>query len=109
MPHLTCVGQTRAEIKGLLDHYASNGIENILALGGDPPKELGLPPGELTHATELVALVTGIGDFSVGVAAHPELHPRSQDRVSDRRHLAASPAFRRGRAPVRRARCARAG
>ena len=37
MPHLTCVGHTRADIAELLDQYAAHGVENILALGGDPP------------------------------------------------------------------------
>ena len=64
------------------------GIENILALGGDPPKDLDLPPGELTHAIDLVRLVREHGDFSVGVAAHPEPHPRSESVETDRRHTA---------------------
>jgi methylenetetrahydrofolate reductase (NADPH) len=90
MPHLTCVGHTRADIAELLDHYAAKGIENILALGGDPPADGSDPGGEYEHASELVAQVREhAGDFSVGVAAHPEIHPRSSDRESDRRFLAA--------------------
>ena len=90
MPHLTCVGHTRADIAELLDQYAAAGIENILALGGDPPADGTEPGGEYEHATELVAQVREHpGAFSVGVAAHPELHPRSPDRESDRHHLAA--------------------
>ncbi len=90
MPHLTCVGHSRGDIAELLDQYAANGIENILALGGDPPADGSDPGGEYEHAAELVAQVREhAGAFSVGVAAHPEIHPRSPDRESDRRFLAA--------------------
>lgn len=89
MPHLTCVGHTRADIARLLDEYAANGIENILALGGDPPADGSEPGGDFEYAIELVELVRAHpAGFSVGVAAHPEVHPRSADRASDRRHLA---------------------
>ena len=90
MPHLTCVGHTRGDIDALLDHYADHGIENILALGGDPPADGSDPGGDYEHAIELVEQVRSHGaGFSIGVAAHPEVHPRSPDRASDRRHLAA--------------------
>jgi methylenetetrahydrofolate reductase (NADPH) len=88
MAHLTCAAHTRAELAEIVTRYRDAGIENILALGGDPPKDLDLPPGELKHATELVELVRGIGDFSVGVAIHPEGHPSSTDRRDDRRRQA---------------------
>jgi len=91
MAHLTCSGHTHAQVIELLDEYAAAGVHNILALAGDPPADGSDPGGEFTYAAELVALVRDHpGDFSVGVAAHPELHPRSVgDRASDRRHLAA--------------------
>jgi methylenetetrahydrofolate reductase (NADPH) len=90
MPHLTCVGHTRADIAELLDHYADNGVENILALGGDPPADGSPITGDYEHAIELVEQVRAHpGGFSVGVAAHPEVHPRSPDRATDRRYLAA--------------------
>lgn len=91
MPHLTCSGHTRDQVVALLDEYADAGIHNILALAGDPPADGSDPGGDFTYATELVELVRGHrGDFCVGVAAHPELHPRSHgDREADRRHLAA--------------------
>ena len=89
MPHLTCVGHSRADIAGLLDEYAAKGIENILALGGDPPADGSEVAGDYEHAIELVEQVRAHpAGFAVGVAAHPELHPRSPDRTSDRRHLA---------------------
>jgi methylenetetrahydrofolate reductase (NADPH) len=90
MPHLTCVGHTRADIAELLDEYAAAGIESILALGGDPPADGSDPGGDYEHAAELVAQVRAHpASFSVGVAAHPEIHPRSPDRASDRQFLAA--------------------
>jgi len=60
----------------------------VLALGGDPPVEASDGAGELAFALDLVELARAIGGFSVGVAAHPELHPRSPDRATDRDHLA---------------------
>lgn len=90
MAHLTCVGHRRSEIADLLAGYAAAGVENILALAGDPPADGSDPGGEFTYAMELVEIVREAGGFSVGVAAHPELHPRSDgDRDRDRLHLAA--------------------
>ncbi|MFI5053887.1 MAG: methylenetetrahydrofolate reductase, partial [Acidimicrobiia bacterium] len=88
MAHLTCACHTRAELVEIVSRYAEAGIENILALGGDPPKDLDLPPGELQYAIELVRLVRAPGVFSIGVAAHPERHPRSASRAADRLHTA---------------------
>jgi methylenetetrahydrofolate reductase (NADPH) len=87
MAHLTCVGHTRAQIRELLADYAANGVRNILALAGDPVPGAD-DPGEFRYAVELVELVRESGDFSVGVSAFPELHPRSSSRADDRRHLA---------------------
>ena len=90
MAHLTCAGHTRERIADLLDGYRTAGIENILALGGDPPAGATEPlEGDYTYASELIDDLDRVGSFSVGVAAHPEVHPRSPDRESDRRHLAA--------------------
>lgn len=89
MAHLTCQGHTRADINAILVDYRAESIENILALGGDPPADGAAPvASEYRHAIELVEEVRSFGDFSIGVAAHPEVHPRSPDRASDRRHLA---------------------
>lgn len=90
MAHLTCVGHTRADIDALLDDYAARGVGNILALGGDPPADGSDPGGDFLHARQLVEVVREHpAGFCVAVAAHPEVHPRSPDRVSDRAHLAA--------------------
>ncbi len=87
MAHLTCVAHSAEELRTIVGDYAEAGIENILALGGDPPEGESFLTGELLHAIELVRLVDEVGDFSIGVAAHPEGHPRSPDRESDRRWL----------------------
>jgi methylenetetrahydrofolate reductase (NADPH) len=88
MAHLTCAAHTRDQLVEIVTRYRDAGIENLLALGGDPPKDLDLPPGELRHSVELVRLARGVGDFSIGVAAHPEPHPRSPSIEEDRRHTA---------------------
>ncbi len=89
MAHLTCLGHTVAEVDELLDVYAAAGVENILALGGDPPKDgAPVPSGDFVHASDLVAHLRADGRFGIGVAAHPEGHPRSRDMGSDRHRLA---------------------
>ena len=89
MAHLTCQGHSRGDIDEILVNYRAENVENILALGGDPPNDADGPmTSEYRHAVELVEDVAAHGSFSIGVAAHPELHPRSPDRDSDRCHLA---------------------
>jgi len=90
MAHLTCIAHSRVQLTSLLDEYVEAGIENLLALAGDPPADPSAEAGELRYAHELVEVIHEHGDFCIGVAAHPELHPRSAgDREADRRHLAA--------------------
>ena len=87
--HLTCVGHTREEISALLGEYKAAGVENILALGGDIPADpTQIGPSDFRYAQDLVEYVRANFDVCIGVAAHPELHPRSVSRESDRRHLA---------------------
>jgi methylenetetrahydrofolate reductase (NADH) len=88
MAHLTCAAHTQGELTEIVMRYRDAGIHNILALRGDPPKDLDLPPGDLAHATDLIELVRDLGDFSVGVAVHPEGHPASTERGEDRRRQA---------------------
>lgn len=94
MPHLTCVSHRRAEIVEIVSGYQGEGFVNLLALGGDPPLDGTAQPGDFRHAVELIEVARSLGDFCIGVAAHPELHPRSAgDREADRDHLAAKLAL----------------
>ena len=87
MPHLTCVAHPRFELGEIVGGFRAAGLENLLALGGDPlPEEESSK--ELAYAVELVDLGRLLGFESIGVAAHPAGHPRSPDRETDRRHLA---------------------
>jgi methylenetetrahydrofolate reductase (NADPH) len=88
MAHLTCVGHSRTDVAGLLVEYRRLGVENILALGGDLPADGSAPAGDYRYALDLLHDVATTGCFSIGVAAHPEVHPRSVSRRSDRQHLA---------------------
>lgn len=92
MAHLTAYGHSRRELEDILVRYRDEGVQNILALRGDRPRdpELDDGPGDLDHAIDLVRLAREVGgeQFSIGVAAHPEVHPLSPSRASDRQHLA---------------------
>jgi methylenetetrahydrofolate reductase (NADPH) len=88
MAHLICVGHSRIEMREILANYADAGVENVMALGGDIPDDPELVASEFKHALDLVELAREVGDFSVGVAAHPQGHPRSPDLASDRYFLA---------------------
>jgi methylenetetrahydrofolate reductase (NADPH) len=93
MAHLICVAHTRLELADILVSLRKAGVENLMALGGDPPEDPSAGAGELAFATELVELAHAIGGFSVGVAAHPAGHPRSADLGEDRDFLAAKLAL----------------
>jgi len=78
--HVTCVGSARSELRELFDDLARAGIENVLALRGDPPKgqERFVPAaGGFGHATELIAMLRRNYDFCIGAACYPEKHPEA--------------------------------
>ncbi|MBI2859445.1 MAG: methylenetetrahydrofolate reductase [NAD(P)H] [Chloroflexi bacterium] len=79
MPHLTGTGQTQPELEGILSDYVAMGVENVLALRGDPPREATLRAshGGLRYARDLVRLAASFDAFSIGVAVYPEGHCES--------------------------------
>jgi methylenetetrahydrofolate reductase (NADPH) len=89
MCHLTAVNQSRDEVRAVLDDLGARGIENIIALRGDPPGGTGawLPhPDGFRHSIELVREATARG-FSVAVAGFPETHPEATSRDADLGYL----------------------
>lgn len=87
LAHLTCVGASVEDIRRVVGQYAAAGVRNILALRGDPPGDPGgewvAHPEGLNHATDLVALIRTLGDFTIGVAAFPDVHPASPNLDQD--------------------------
>ncbi|HVN68773.1 MAG TPA: methylenetetrahydrofolate reductase [NAD(P)H] [Candidatus Binatia bacterium] len=87
--HATCIGATRAELRALFDDLARAGIENVLALRGDPPQ--GVPyepsPDGFAHADELVAMLRRNYGFCIGAACYPEKHPDAPSLDDDLRRL----------------------
>ncbi len=86
MAHLTCVGLTQNEIGIILDDLQEGGIENILALRGDPPKgedHFTATAGGFAHANELVEFIRSRWNFSIGAACYPEKHPEAPDAQAD--------------------------
>jgi methylenetetrahydrofolate reductase (NADPH) len=90
MAHLSCVGSSREELYRILDGIESAGIDNILALRGDPPKgetEWQPHPQGLSYSTELASLISSRYSFCVGAACFPEVHPEAPDLNHDLRFL----------------------
>jgi methylenetetrahydrofolate reductase (NADPH) len=92
MAHVTCVGSSREEIAGVLDEIAQAGIQNVLALRGDPPRgqtDFTPHPDGFRYASELVAFVRSRPErwpFCVGAAGYPEGHIETRDLARDLAH-----------------------
>lgn len=91
MPHLTCVGHSRAELAEIADRIHRAGFRNVMALRGDPPKgtaAFAVAPDGLHHADELVALLRARRpELCLGVAGYPEKHPEAPTMETDLAHL----------------------
>ena len=90
VPHISCVGGSREEIRELLKLYRAIGCRRIVALRGDLPSGMGYP-GDLRYASELIEFIRAEhGDhFHIEVGAYPETHPQADDAMVDLRHFKA--------------------
>jgi methylenetetrahydrofolate reductase (NADPH) len=100
MAHLSCVGEPTERLVEILEEVQAAGIENVLALRGDPPRgqtDWTPHPGGLSYSIELIGLIRERFEFSVGAACFPEVHPEARDRASDlsyaREKVAAGASF----------------
>jgi methylenetetrahydrofolate reductase (NADPH) len=86
MAHLSCVGEPTERLVEILTDIDAAGVDNVLALRGDPPRgetEWRPHPGGLHYSVELIRLIRERFDFCVGAACFPEIHPDAPDRESD--------------------------
>jgi methylenetetrahydrofolate reductase (NADPH) len=89
MAHLSCVGEPSERLVEILGQVEAAGVENVLALRGDPPRgetEWAPHPGGLSYSVELIRLIAERFDFCIGAACFPEIHPDAPDRESDLRY-----------------------
>jgi methylenetetrahydrofolate reductase (NADPH) len=89
MAHFTCVGATTGELREILDTMREAGVENVLALRGDPPQgqaEWTATAGGLSYSRELIELIRDEYDFAIGAACFPEVHIHATDADSDLRY-----------------------
>ena len=86
VPHLTCIGASRDEIRDIAERYWELGIRHLVALRGDPPKDapdFRPHPDGYQYASELVAGLRDVADFEISVAAYPETHPEAPSATAD--------------------------
>jgi methylenetetrahydrofolate reductase (NADPH) len=86
MCHLPCTGYRPDQVGAILDQLAAGGVDNVLALRGDPPKDdpdFVNPPDAFQYANELVAYIAARGGFTIGAACSPEVHPEAPDAETD--------------------------
>ncbi|ALM85244.1 methylenetetrahydrofolate reductase [NAD(P)H] [Bordetella sp. N] len=88
-PHLSCVGASRDDLRGILNAYREEGVKQVVALRGDLPSGMGGDAGELRYARDLVAFIREeTGDwFHIEVAAYPESHPQAENSTADLDHF----------------------
>ena len=84
--HLTCVQSSRSHVQQVLREMQENGLENVLALRGDLPRD-GCIQTDFTYASELISFIHSQGSFCVGAACYPEAHPESASRQADMDNL----------------------
>ena len=97
MPHLTGRGHTKAEMESILVRFAESGVDNILALRGDPPKAGDPGPGDFPHAIDLVRFIKAFnesgghpnGGFAIGIAGYPEGHHETPNLLTEMDHFRA--------------------
>jgi methylenetetrahydrofolate reductase (NADPH) len=90
MAHFTCVGATVGELRETLDKMRDSGIENVLALRGDPPpgqEQWTATEGGLSYSRELIEMIRADYDFAIGAACFPEVHIHAESAESDLRYL----------------------
>ncbi len=90
LAHLTCVGADKDELGAVLDSLGEADVRNVLALRGDPPKgeaSFVATEGGFAHASELVSFIKDRGEFCVGAACYPEVHPEAGSAEDDLKHL----------------------
>jgi methylenetetrahydrofolate reductase (NADPH) len=90
MCHLTVVGQSKDDVRVVLEKLKASGIENIIALAGDPPPGITdwtAHPDGFHHSADLVSEAAALDCFSIAVAGFPEVHPRAESREADLQYL----------------------
>jgi methylenetetrahydrofolate reductase (NADPH) len=90
MAHLSCVGEPVERLREILDDLAAAGIDNVLALRGDPPRgqtEWAPHPDGLKYSVDLIELIRESYDFCIGATCFPEVHPEAEDLEHDLRYL----------------------
>lgn len=86
--HLTCVSSTKEEVHRVVEEIKANGIQNILALRGDVPRDAAFPmPGHYKYACELIEDIKTKGNFCIGAACYPEGHVETEHKADDIAHL----------------------
>jgi len=89
-PHLTCIGASKGEIEEIAREYWDMGIRHLVALRGDPPKDVAVyrpHPDGYAYASDLVTGLKKIADFDISVAAYPEVHPEAASAAADFKNL----------------------